>query len=100
MGKIEIGGKIIEWDDKKAELNVKKHRVYFEDAARVFLDENRIEKFDELHSDFEDRFKIIGKVLEVLVVIYTEREDKNRIISARRADKDEKEEYYGQYLDL
>ena len=42
MGEIEIGDTIVEWDDKKAEINIKKHGIYFEDAARIFLDENRI----------------------------------------------------------
>jgi len=55
MGEIEVGGYIVEWDDKKYIINVKKHGVYFEDAARIFLDDNRIEEFDELHSDFEER---------------------------------------------
>ena len=100
MGEIEIGEYIIEWDDDKAELNWKKHKIYFEDAARIFLDEYRIEYFDELHSDNEERWKVIGLVMNVLVVIYTERGEKLRIISARKAEKEEQEEYYGQYQDL
>ena len=67
----ELGDLKFEWDSEKAEKNWKKHKVYFETAVKVFLDENRIEDFDELHSDFEDRYKIIGKVREILVVIYT-----------------------------
>jgi len=50
-----------------------------------------------LHSDFEDRYKIIGKVENILVVIYAERGDFVRIISARDAEKSEKEDYYGQF---
>lgn len=72
MGEIEVEGLIVEWDDKKAEINRKKHDVTFEMAARVFLDENLIEDLDELHSDDEDRIKVIGMVAKVLVVIYTE----------------------------
>ena len=53
MGEIEIGDLIVEWDDNKAELNWKKHKIYFEEAARVFLDDNRIDEFDEEHSDYE-----------------------------------------------
>ena len=53
--------------------------------------------YDEFHNDDEDRFKIIGKVGEILVVIYTERVDINRIISARRAERYEEEEYYEQF---
>ena len=75
----------------------KKHKIYFEDAAFVFLDDYRIEDYDELHSDEEDRIKVIGKVAKVLVVIYTERGEKFRIISARYANKDDEEEYYGQF---
>jgi hypothetical protein len=100
MGEIEIGEYVVEWDDVKAELNWKKHKIYFEDAARIFLDDNRIDVYDELHSDDEDRWKVIGKVRDILAVIYTERREKLRIISARYATKEEEEEYYGQYQDL
>ena len=93
----EIGEYKFVWDSEKAEINKKKHKVSFETAARVFLDENNFDTYDELHSNFEDRFKIIGKVGEVLVVIYTERGDRNRIISARRAERYEEEEYYEQF---
>ena len=97
MGEIEVGDYIVEWDDRKAEINWKKHKVRFEDAALVFLDDNRIDDFDDFHSDNEDRIKVIGKVKSILVVIYTERRERFRLISARLADKDEKEKYYGQY---
>lgn len=85
------------WDSDKAEINRKKHGISFETAARVFLDENSYDDFDKKHSDFEDRIKIVGRVGKILAVIYTEREDKNRIISARQADKDEEEQYYEQF---
>ena len=97
MGEIEVGDYIVEWDDKKAAINKKKHGVSFETAAEVFLDDNRIDDFDDFHSDDEDRIKVIGKVGQILVVIYTERTDRLRIISARLAKKLEKEKYYGQY---
>lgn len=100
MGEIEIGEYLIEWDDAKNEKNFRKHKIYFEDAARVFLDEHRIDYFDELHSDEEERWKVIGLVDKVLAVIYTERREKLRLISARYAGKKEEEEYYGQYSDL
>ena len=86
-----------EWDSEKAEINFQKHKIRFETAAFVFLDDNRIEEFDELHSDFEDRYKVIGKVENVLTVIYTEREDNLRIISARHATRTEEVEYYEQF---
>ena len=97
MGEIEIEDFIIEWDDEKNDLNYKKHKIYFEDAARIFLDDNRIEDYDEFHSDDEERIKTIGMVRKILVVVYTERGEKYRLISARRADKNEEAEYYGQY---
>ena len=93
----ELGEYKFEWDSTKAEKNFKKHGIYFEDAVRVFWDDNRLDDFDDIHSDFEDRFKIIGKVREVLVVIYTERGNRNRIISARLADKNEEADYYEQF---
>ena len=83
-----------EWDEEKAEKNLRKHGIYFEDAAFVFLDENKIDEFDEIHSDFEDRYKTIGRVGKILAVIYTERGDRNRIISARYATKKEVDDYY------
>ena len=97
MGEIELGELIIEWDDDKAAINYKKHGIHFEDAALVFLDENLIDDYDELHSDDEDRIQVIGMVGKVLVVIYTERGEKLRIISARNATKHERMKYYGQY---
>ena len=56
-----------------------------------------MDDFDDFNSDFEDRFKIIGMVEKILVVIYTERDDKNRIISVRLANKKEQRDYYGQF---
>ena len=75
-------------------LNWKKHSVNFEDAALVFADENRIERFDSEHSDDEDRYITIGKVESVLFVIYTERGEITRLISARRATAQERRNYY------
>lgn len=95
----ELGDLKFEWDSEKAKINKKKHKVMFSMAARVFLDENRIEDYDEFNSNDEDRIKVIGRVGEVLVVIYTERGNKNRIISARRATKIEEDEYYEQFGD-
>ena len=100
MGEIEVGQYFVEWDDNKAELNFKKHGIRFRVAARIFLDDNRIEDYDELHSDDEDRWQVIGKVKDILAVIYTERREKYRIISARYATKEEEDEYYGQYPNL
>ena len=96
----ELGDLKFEWDSEKAKINKQKHNVMFSIAAKVFLDDYKIEEFDELHSDFEDRYKIIGKVEKILAVIYTEREENYRIISARRATKSEEEQYYDQFRDF
>ena len=95
----ELGEYKFVWDSEKAEKNWQKHKIKFEDAALVFFDENKIDEFDEIHSEFEDRYKIIGKVENILVVVYTERGDFTRIISARDAEKYEKEDYYAQFYD-
>ena len=87
-----------EWDADKAALNLKKHGVRFETAALVFNDENRIELFDSAHSLFEERYNTIGKVDEVLFVVYTERKSMTRIISARIATPTERRMYYDRKL--
>ena len=93
----ELGDLKFVWDKNKAEINLKKHKIKFENAALVFLDENLIEDYDDFNSDDEERFKVIGEVEKILVVIYTEREDRTRIISARFADKKERSKYYEQF---
>ena len=88
-----------EWDDAKEKINIKKHGLDFSTAALVFADECRIEQFDEKHSVQEDRYIVIGEIggqVAIITVVYTPRNDGNviRLISARCATKDEKEEYY------
>ena len=90
---ISIDGRLFEWDDEKAVRNRKKHKVDFKDAALVFYDEYRIEEFDEENSIDEDRWKVTGMVGNVLVVIYTEREEATRLISARKAEPKERRQY-------
>ena len=87
-----------EWDDEKAALNFKKHGVRFENAAKVFCDENRIELYDAEHSADEDRYNTIGMVDNVLFVVYTERRNRVRLISARPANKKERSLYYDRHL--
>lgn len=84
-----------EWDEQKADSNIKKHGVSFETASKVFLDENRIEIYDEAHSIDEDRFITIGLVEEILFVVYSVRHPKIRLISARLATPKERSVYYG-----
>lgn len=86
-----------EWDDEKEQINIKKHKLDFETAAYVFADENRLEIFDENHSLYEDRYITIGLINEVpvvIMVVYTEREQRIRIISARKATPKERRLYY------
>jgi len=77
---------------------VRKHKVSFEEAQTVFLDENAIRYFDPDHSEDEDRFIMLGMsfTLRVLVVCHCYREDDSviRIISARKADKHEQSGYW------
>ena len=85
-----------EWDEEKAKINIKKHGISFEIAAKVFLDENRIEIYDDEHSNIDgDRFITIGMADEVLFVVYTERRSNIRLISAPLATAKERGLYYG-----
>lgn len=86
---------IFEWDEEKAQKNLKKHGIPFETAAKVFLDKNRIEIYDEAHSIEEDRYITIGLAGEVLFVVHTERGSTIRLISARLASARERKVYYG-----
>ena len=86
------------WDRKKEKANLKKHGISFEEARTTFYDENAIQFFDPDHSDDEDRFILLGTSykLNTLVVCHCFRDDEKviRIISARKADKDEVEVYW------
>ena len=83
-----------EWDDKKAESNERKHGIPFEVAALVFEDADRVERVD-LESSEEERWIVIGLAdgFEIYVV-YTIREQVIRLISAREANRHEREEYW------
>ncbi len=87
-----------EWDRTKNRENIKKHGVSFEEAQTVFLDENALRFFDPDHSEDEDRFIMLGMSfkLRVLVVCHCHRKNDTviRILSARRADKDEAKNYW------
>ena len=84
-----------EWDPVKAELNLKEHGVSFDEATTIFRDTLSITISDPDHSDYEDRFIDIGMShrMQLLVVSYTERNDKIRIISARRVTRAERKNY-------
>ncbi len=82
-----------EWDDQKAQRNLQKHHIDFRDAVRVFFDSNRID--DEDYSTEEERYRTIGIAKgRLLFVVYTWRESRLRIISARKATKYEQQQYY------
>lgn len=86
-----------EWDPAKAAANVKKHGVSFEEAQTVFEDEEALFMADPDHSDDEERFVLLGlsSALRVLVVVHCERERGSviRLISARKADRQERAGY-------
>jgi hypothetical protein len=84
-----------EWDERKAQLNLKKHGVSFEEATEVFFDPNAIVRFDTNHSIEEERMIIIGlSSRRLLFVVYVEREgDVIRIISARKATRKQRDDY-------
>ncbi len=86
---------LFEWDEEKNQHNIDVHGISFDIAKHVFEDEFYIEYYDEEHSSLgEERYQVIGLVYDVLFVVYTERNEKIRLISARLAEEDEKEVYY------
>ena len=89
---------IFDWDNKKDKTNKRKHGVSFDEARTAFYDENAILYFDPDHSDEEGRFILLGISfkLKVLIVCHCFRESDSviRIISARKAVKDEEFEYW------
>ncbi len=86
-----------EWDENKAQINKKKHGVSFEEASTVFDDADALQIFDPDHSESEDRFILLGMsaVLRILVVChcYRAEDSKIRIISARKATRNESSTY-------
>ena len=88
-------GLTFEWDENKAKQNLKKHGVSFEEAATVFGGLLSRTIADPLHSEDEDRFVILGEShgRRLVVVVFTERGENIRIISARRASRRERKDY-------
>jgi uncharacterized protein len=87
-----------EWHDAKAEANFEAHGVSFDLAKTVFKDPFAVERLDDREDYGERRFVIIGMAegRVVLFVAYTEREERIRIISARRATQNEQNDYFRQ----
>ena len=123
----EMAGMHFEYDEDKNRKNIEKHHIDFRSAARVFFDYDRIEFYDDRHSEVEERFDTIGDTSaanafldgavigtplttdetdDILFVVYTDRikvsqDGKNidvtRLISARFATDFERGMYYGKY---
>jgi len=92
-----MNGMRFAWDDAKAQENVLKHGVSFEEAATVFAEENARLKHDPDHSREEDRFILLGfsAKLRLLLVCHAYRENDEviHIISARKATSNERKQY-------
>ena len=86
-----------EWDPAKAESNLKKHGVSFEEARTVFFDDYAVEFYDDEHSEWEDRFLLLGlsSRLRLLLICHCARETESviRIVSARKATQHEARNY-------
>ncbi|HWN50557.1 MAG TPA: BrnT family toxin [Xanthobacteraceae bacterium] len=84
-----------EWDRTKAAANYKKHGVRFEHAVLAFEDPFALVELDESEEYGEDRFLLTGRAADgIVVVVYTERGERVRIISAREATEYERRNYY------
>lgn len=85
------------WDNDKAKANIQKHGISFEEAKTVFDDYDALQIYDPDHSEDEDRFILLGmsEILRILVVChcYREEDETIRIISARKASKNEQKQY-------
>jgi uncharacterized protein len=84
-----------EWNPDKAVINLRKHNISFQEATTVFDDSLSVTFLDPDHSIGEDRYVIIGmsRLGQLLVVSHTDRENRTRIISARRATRQERRFY-------
>lgn len=84
-----------EWDLRKAETNLRKHKVTFQEASTVFADPLSATIHDPDHSDIEDRYLTIGLSIvgRILIIAHSERNNRIRIISARELTSPEKRHY-------
>ena len=92
---MERSGRGFEWDPDKARVNLSKHRVSFEEAVTAFGDPLALIVDDPRHSEAEERFALLGQSAShrLLVVMFTERGDAIRLISARKATRRERKQY-------
>ena len=88
---------LFEWDSEKNRTNQEKHGVSFEEAKSVFYDDSAIQFWDDGHSDEEDRFLLLGRSsqMRILLIVHCFREQESiiRIISVRKATKQESKQY-------
>ncbi len=86
---------IFEWDEAKAEKNIRNHGVSFDEALTVFVEPLSMMKPDAEHSYHEERLLIMGASYKqrVIVVSYTERGEIIRLIRARKATRHERKHY-------
>jgi uncharacterized DUF497 family protein len=88
-------GELFEWDAKKEAANLRSHGIAFSEAVLVFRDPLAVERIDNRENYGEERINLVGMCGTTLLhVTYTERGERIRIISARRAEKHEQEDYY------
>ena len=84
-----------EWDDEKADSNIEKHGISFEEATEVFLDPYYKEVETRETSYGEVRYSVVGKIDDdFFVVVFTYRKNRVRIISARKAHRNERRKYH------
>mgnify|MGYP006289986677 CR=1 FL=1 len=90
---MHTSGVVFEWDEAKASANLLKHGIAFADAVGVFMDSNALTVQDE--DSEEERFATIGFDLlgRLIVVVYTWRQERIRIISARKPTAREERDY-------
>ena len=86
-----------EWDENKNKKNIEKHGIDFNDAKEVFKDEKRVVSKDDRKDYGESRWLTVGKAIgSIFAVVFTIRKTAIRIISARKAHKKERDDYYNQ----
>jgi uncharacterized DUF497 family protein len=93
--RIDISGIVFEWYPPKAQSNLKKHKVSFQEGSTIFGDKEMLELPDRQHSEEELRFVGVGRSNRdrLLFVNFTVRDERIRIISARQAESWERREY-------
>ena len=100
MYSVRMDGIRFEWDAAKAKANLRKHGISLEEARTVFYDEQAVQYFDPDHSVAEDRFILLGMSFKLRVIVvchcYRESESVIRLFTARKAEKDEAQEYWRQ----